>query len=806
MITSFDLRNAITRLVRDGRYSLVILVSITLGLGVFLFLFSQVYAKKYSYLPFNDGERFVYISRFEQNVARLDGGLTNYEVLNILKTQNVLDDPALFERKRFTLSSASFTEQVIGVATSSNLFKLTAVNPVIGRTLNTSDDYKDAPPVLVLGYDIWGRLFQKQNDVIGKVIKVNGIPTTIVGVMPKGFKFPRNFDAWLSYAPDESPDTNGSGWHAMVGKLKADLNLIQVEDFFEELSRSIVKDYPQQYTGKSIAVRPYTLAFTSPISLLINIMVVVAFCVLFMSLFSVVSLIIVKMTESAKEAAIKNALGLPFSRIITGPLLESFFLCALSGVIGVFVCYLAQIAASNHVSSSGDPFWWEMKIGLPVIISAILFSLVAWVLTGLAPVYLAVRKLNMSQLAGGRKGRSAGTSTNFMGYFVSLQVACVYLLMVFTGICLYSLYKISTANYGVETSNVITGWIEPPASDYPDLQTRLNYFEKLSQQINEISDVDDVAFASAIPGTYSYSSTFNSLEANTSRTENFPATNEIPVSENFFDFFKVPLIRGREFISADDNSSEQVVIISEKIEQKISPGESAVGKKFQINPDKNGALVTVVGVVPDLLYGPPVSIYDVHIGAIYRPMKQVLPSWYGMRLCVKIKAELQSIEKKILEAGRNVDSQVALAQVRTYDDFLRQNGNSFRTLSFNFVPATILAFLMSVLGIYAISARTIQYQINDIGVMKALGINDKQINKIFISQSIRKLLLGIIVGILLFVVFISDVLSKFVVADHEIIYLFSAVIITVLASVVLLASYIPLHNAHRLTPYKALNK
>lgn len=662
------------------------------------------------------------------------------------------------------------------------------------------------PPVVVISYAIWERLFQKQNGIIGEVINVGGIPTAVVGVMPKGFKFPINHDVWLSNMPQDLPGPNVNGWSSVVGKLKKGISLEQASYELEQIAKDIALEYPREYSGKSIVLQHYTRAFVKPISLLVSIMTIVALSVLFMSLFSVVSLIIVKMIENTKEAAIKNALGIPYYRVITGPLFESFILCTLAGLLGLFLCYVGQKVAGSYVSIGSYPFWWEMKMSMQVIIAALLFSLAAWFFTGILPVYLALRKPNLSQLAGGRKGGGGNKAAPLMNSFISLQVSCVFLLMVFTGICLYSLYKIANADYGVKTDGYITAWVQPAASIYPELKNRIDYFQKLEQQMMLLPEVEKIAFAGALPGTDSYSSTYNSLEINLSNNGAYPEINEIPISENFFDTFSTPLIKGRSFVPADDEAAELVVIISEEVEKKISPGVSAIGKKIQLNPDKNGPLLTIVGVAPNFLYGPPISMYGANIEALYRPMRQVMPSWYGMRLAIKIKGNLHEVENKLLSGGRNVDPQVALTKLQTYDDFLSQNGNSFRSLAFNFTPATLLAFLMSALGIYAISTRTTQQQINDIGIMKAIGLKDVQINKRFMLNALMKLAIGLTVGAALFLAFIPSIISKLVVIDYKVLIIVSIVVSICLTAVVLVASYIPLLKAHKLTPQEAINK
>lgn len=804
MAALFDLKGSIRRLIKDKEYSLTIILSMSLGLGIFLFLFAQIYVRAYSPLPFDEGERIVYGSRLENGLSRLDGGLSDFEIRTLLKKQTVLDDLAAFERRRLTLSDSSFTEQINGAATSSNLFKIVNVSPLLGRTIQPIDDEENSPPVIVISFDIWDRLFQRKIDLPGQIINVDGVPTTIVGIMPKGFKFPYNYDAWLSYTPPDLPGPNVNGWNSFAGKLKKEISLEQANDAIGAIAKNIVADYPREYAGKSIRLQQYKKAFIKPVSLLISFMSAVSACVLCMSLLSVVSLIVVKVMENQKEAAIKNALGIPYYRAVAGPLFESFVLCSISVPCGLLVCYLGQLIIDQHITHNSDPFWWKVSMGAYLVLPAILFAIVAWLFTGLLPIYLALRKLSLSQLAGGRKGGGANKTGPFMNSFIPLQISCAFILMLFTSICLYSLYKIANADYGVRPEGYLTAWVQPAASIYPDLSQRVDYFRKLEQQLMQLEEVEGVAFAGAIPGTDSYSSTYTSIDIDLSSSGAFPEINEVPISTNFFDIFNINLIDGRSFVAADDENGDQVVIVSEDIARKISPNNSAVGKKIQLNPDKNGPLLTVIGIAPNLLFGSPVTMYGTNLGALYRPMSQVMPSWYGMRLVVLTKSKLNKLEDKLRLAGRNVDPQVALTKLQPYQDFLSQNGDDFRSLAFNFVPATLIVLCMSGLGIFAIVARTIQQKTNDIGIMKAIGVSDAQINRIFMLDVLLKLAFGLALGGVLFAVLIPDIISKLVIVDYSTLIISSTFVTIALFFVVITASYIPLIKVNKLMPQEAI--
>lgn len=804
MVTAFDLKNCLHRIIKEYKYSLTIVASMSLGLAVFLFLFSQIYAKGYANLPFENGEKIVYVSRLESGLARLNGGLQDYDINYFLKRQKSLLDAAAYENRQFTIATQEITRQVNGVATSSVLFSLIKTKPVLGRALLPTDDAIGAEAVVVIGYEVWKDVFHGDTDIIGRPVQLDGRPVNVVGVMPKGFRFPLNDEIWMSYQHPDLPAPSGEGWSAIAGILKDHVSIEQAREEFQGLAEGIANEYPTSYAGKSVDVQYYTQAYSQPISLLLNIMAVVAASILLMSCVSIVNLIWVRLLEGGKEFAIKTALGLPSSRIVAGPLLESFILCFSAGLMAVMMSFLAIHFFADKVSSPFDPFWWEVETGWVMAGAGAIFSLFAWFVTGIIPLLLVARKPRMTLLSGGRKGGGTKSSGAFMGALIALQIGSAFVLMVFTGICIVSLFKVANADYGVSPDGYLTAWVQLSEASYPELEDRLQYYERLEERLENDAAVDSVSFAGALPGSYSYMVTYDGVGTKLAINGVNPKAIEIPISKNFFENFNVPVVSGRAFLDIDTEANEPVVIVSQTVNNRLAPGGSLVGQKIQLNPERGGSVVTVVGVVPDLIYGPPVSLYEMDLDVLYRPMSQVMPSWSGMAVAVKSAGDPYDLEGVLLQAGRDVDSQVAVSAVMSYPDLLKQNGRDFASLVYSFLPATIIAFLMSALGIYAISARTVVQKSVDIGIMKALGIDDSIITRLFVISALKKIGLGLGMGGTVLVLFAPNILKQIVVVDAAAMAYNGLLAAAFLTSVALVASVLPLKRVHQAPPSSAL--
>jgi len=806
MINAFDVTQAAVRLYKDKKYTFVILLAISLGLAISLFLYAQVHTRVLADLPYADGERIVYASRYERERQRMNGGIQNYDAHYIQQRQTSLENFTTIEERAFTVATSSSTNQVWGVATTSALFALAPEPPLLGRTLLPSDDLPNAAPVIVISYAVWQRIFLEEKNVIGREIKVNGKPTTVVGVMNKGFRFPINEEAWLSYMPPQSAAEEVEGWLAIMGKLKPGVSVAQADQEFKRLANELEQDYPKIYLGKSLKVETHTKVRATPIMLMIQVMTVVAISVLLMSCFSVTSLVIVRMLSNAKEAAIKNALGIPARKIMLLPLMESFFLYAFAGAIGLLLCALAIEYATGFIMSEWDPFWWKLTFNKPIIQAGLLFIVIAWMITGLVPVLMATNKRFYRQLNSGKKGGAGNQSGKLMNSVVALQVACTFLLMLFTGVAFSSFYNVLNTDYGLNTKNFLVSYIKLPESTYANLADRNGYYEKLGQEFSRVPGVKEVTFAVARPGTYGYLSTVNSTEVDLSKSGTYLQSTEIPIADNHFSTLGTPLLEGRSFTQADTEFSEGVVIVGAQLAKKLSPNGSAVGKKMHLNPDKNGPLLTIVGVAPDLLYGPPVSFFESTMETIYRPMKQVLPVWMGMFLIAKTEADPQTLVEPLLQISRQVDAQVALDEPINMDTALRNNASRFEMLLYNFLPATLLAFIMSALSIYAISARVMLQRTNDIGVMKALGLPDKRITSLFMRDTYIKLAAGLVLGGACFLLFLPGIMNQLIIINLWSIAAIALGVTLALTILVIFASRVPLIKVHQLSPQEAINK
>ncbi|MDO8343143.1 MAG: ABC transporter permease [Cellvibrio sp.] len=801
-MTYFDIKYSLRRIIKDYKYSFIIILSLSVSLAVSFFLYSQVYAINTKQLPFADAEKITIISRSESGISYVVGGLTDYEFHYYADRQNSLDHFTAIEDRQFTVETDNSTDRIFGVATSSNMFKIAHQEPLIGRLLTPADDEVGAAAVLLISYDLWIRMFNKSEEVLGKTILVDGSLVSIVGVMPEGYAFPYNHDMWLSNVPKEVSEPVESGWSSFIGRLKVGVEPLQAEKEFLALAGSLVQSYPENYKGKSVSVGPYVAAFRQGTDMQTTILTIVTIAILMLGCLSVANLLVVRALERSREVLIKKALGLPLLRIASPLLLESFVLCFISGIIALGLSMLIMSAYGDRVING--PFWWSLNFSSSLFFIAVGIVLVIWLLTGLLPTLMALKNPVQGGMNSGRKGSGASSSSMLMNGFISTQIMCAFVLMVFTGLCLVGLSRIMNADYGVESDGFVTADIKLSETTFPAIEDRIEYYEKLEDKLHSDPRVKDVAYTGGLPGSFSYARSYASLDREIIVDGAYPRALEFPSSYNFFEVLGVDLIEGRVFDESDTVDSELVAIINQEMAKTLWPDSSAIGKRFQLDPTAEGPLLTVVGVAPPLIYGSPISFFESNFGIIYRPMTQVLPAWAKMHIAVKVGGNPLDSMTSVKQLAHEVDSRVALVDVLTYEERLSRNGLQFEGMLFNFVPASVLALIMSALGIYGITSRVVLQRKSDIGIMKSLGATDGWITWKFMGATFKQFLIGAILGIAVMFWILPRVAQQVQITDHIIVTYLCVIALLITALVVFVASLIPVNKINKLTPIKAI--
>lgn len=807
MHSIYDLKQSFRRLFRDYEYSAVVIATMALTLGIALFLYTVTYTIQNKPLPnVDEPNNIAWGTLSEGGGSYSIGGLSNYTYDYLKQHQTVLDHFGRLEERMVTLSNSQFTEQFNGVAVSHELFPMLGATAIQGRVLLPSDDVFGAQKSVVISYKLWETIFNRSNEVVGQTIKLDGDVATIVGVMPDGFHFPVNHDLWFTEPLHSSGTADHAGWNSVFGRLKADKRMTDVDAEFARLMTEIGKEYPDQYKGKTIGLMQFTKRFAKRMAFRISMIEIASLAIFLMGCFSVSNLIIVRNLEDAKSVIIKATLGIPMRRIVASLLLDTLAICLIGALLGLWLCFLA-IRYFGHNILEG-PYWWTLEFQFSTVLLGLAGTLLIWVLTGIISLWIATRQPSNGLLSSGRKGGTGLVFGRIMAGFSTLQIFSSFILMVFTGVLIVGLVRILNADYGVQTDRYLTAQVKLSGQQYANLDVRTQYYQRFMAEALR-TGVQGVAVTGALPGRPTYNSTYTSTDRDIVIGGGFPQAFEMPITDNYFEFMGIHLLEGRNFTAADKEGTEEVGIINQSMKDILFPGESAVGRQFKCDPGNGDKLITVVGVVPDVLGENPLWFMSPKSqgmrSQLYRPITQKQPQWAPYTLVFRTEGNPRDLASGIKAIARTIDPEIPLYSVKSYSELVVENGNGFRKLIWTFFPAAFISLVISALGVYSSSRRIVLQATPDIGVMRAIGIEERVINRKYISTSLFQLALGLITGAIFCLLLLPKLPGSILITNSNAILVACGVVSVVFGSLVLLASYIPLIKAHKMSPRDAMN-
>lgn len=803
----YDIKQSLVRLYRDYQYTTTVISILALTVAIALFLFTMVYTVQYKPLPLVESPDQIGWATLRSNGGTANiGGLSNFTFEYLKEHQSSFDYFGRIEERMVSVNNGHNSQQAKGIATSVEMFPMLGINPIQGRGLLPSDDVYGAQKVVVLSYRLWDQLYNKSADVVGKTVKIDGELSTIVGVMPPGFNFPINHDLWFA-DPLPQGEVSHGGWNSVFGRLKPNIKLSEADEQLNSLMSLMTKDYPEQYMGKEIALTSFTDRFAIDMRFLLSMLKIAAIAILLMGAVSVCNLIIVRNLENSKEVLIKLALGIPFARVLAGLFLENFWLCLFGTLIGVWLCFLGISFWSSSLLEG--PYWWVLEFKFPVFITGVLAAILLWLFTSVVSLWMAARRPTSSLLAGGRKGGGGAALNKVMVAFSTIQIFSAFVLLVFTGVLVGGVVRIANADYGVTREGYLTAEVKLSGSKYPTLEQRNQYYEKFIDQASRVPGVKAVAVAGALPGAEGYLSSYNAADRNIVINGANPKSLEMPVSVGYFAVMGIKTLDGRYFNAADKAGAEEVAIINKSMAEILFPGQVAVGRQFRYDPENDGKLLTVVGVVPDVVTGNPLWYLSPASkdwrSQLYRPMAQVQPEWDSNTIVLKTERNPYSLTGDMRSVANAIDSETPIYDVRSYDDLLAVNESGFRRLISTFLPVALVAMLISLLGIYSVTRRVVLQNTPNIGIMRAIGIDESIINRKYMVSSSVQMLIALLFGFCFSFIILPRLPDSILITSFQTILIVACFVSVIVACLVLTASYLPLFKAHKMSPRDAMN-
>ena len=796
-----DLRYGIRTLFKNPGFAAVAAITLAVGIGANTAIFSVVNATLLRPLPYAEPDRLsvVTIDRLEQGrrftVSKADFLILKEEMRSFERLAAVTTD-------RLNLTGMKEPQRVAAMWVTADFFSILGVPPVLGRGFAADEDRPGRPAVAVVSHGLWERHLSADPGAIGRSITLNDQIYTVVGVMPKGFTFLRDFDVWpiLQLTP---PTKRPPFFYRMVGRLKPGVGEPQLRAELAAMHDRVESAWPDpQKTGWAFEAEPLKEFITGGARPALLVLWAAVGCVLLIATANVANLLLSRAATREREIAVRAALGAGRWRLVRQLLTESLVLAVLGGGLGL-VLALWGIDLLPVLEPGNLPRLSEVRLDRGVLLFTTLTSLLSGVLFGLAPALQISRgRLGETLKESGRSVTGTRVQQRLRGLLVVVQVTLAMMLLVAAGLMVKSFIQLQKLDPGFKPEGLLTVQLSLPETRYPEPHQKSAFFRELVAVSGRLPGVVATSVSSSVPPErVGILEVFEVEGQPTPAGVNRPMAEELVIGPDYFRVLGIPLLQGRAFKPSDDANALPVALINQTLARRYFPDGNAVGKRFQaggFGPDETW--FTIVGVAGDVKYN---GLSAEPTPTFYVPFEQNLWSGDQMHLAVRSASNPQGLVEALRRELRALDPTLPLANVRTGEEllFAAASRPRFQTLLIGLFA--LVALLLSGVGIYGVISYAAAQRTHEIGVRLALGARPRDVLALVVGQGMRLACLGVGLGLigalsltwlmkgLLFQVSSSDPLTF-------------ALIAILLSGVALFACLVPARRATRTDPMIAL--
>ena len=806
-----DLRFALHLIAKDRWYSAVAIIALALGIGVNATVFTLVNAVLLRGLPYKDSGRLYMLSSQRQQGGR--DAVSPFDLEDWKAEAKSFTGIAAFANAGANIADDRAAPQSVrAVRLTPNVFALLGQQPLFGRDFAPGDDAPGAERVVLIGYTLWKTRYGDDRSIVGKTLRIDGKPATIIGVMPEGMMFPSQHELWMPYVRGPE-DKRSSRYMQVFGRLRDEATKTQAQTELDGIAGRLATAYPD--TNKDYAkvtIETFNERFNGGQirTVMLAMMGAVSF-VLLIACANVANLLLSRSVHRSREIAVRIALGATRWRVVRQLLIESVCLGVLGGAIGLALAIVGVRLFDRAVEGSGKPYWVIFTFDATVFAFLAAICVLTGIVFGLAPA-LQVTKTNVNEvLKEGGRGNAGGLRARWLtGTMVVLELALTLVLLVGAGLMIRSFMKLYTLDLGIKTENLLTIGLGLPSTKYPDAAARRTFYDNFAPRLASIPGVQSVTFTTSVP-PFGTGSRQYELEGGPVRGagQEAPRVSTVTISPTFFDTVGVQLRRGRAFNDGDGNAGAETVIINERFAADVFKNEDPIGRRLRFvqPPPQNAAAKppatpvwrTIVGISPTIRHANSQDAEPTNV--IYLPARQDPPGFTN--IMVRTALPPGSVMSAVREQMRAVDPDQPVQNVQTMAQMLDRQMWPYRVFGTLFAVFATIALVMSSVGLYAVMAYSVTQRKTEIGVRMALGANGSNVRWLILRRGLWQMGLGLAIG-LAGAFGLSRVLRTLLVQVTPTDPLTFGVITVLLTAVALAACLIPAARASRVDPLVAL--
>jgi predicted permease len=797
-----DVRYGIRSLLKSPGLTIVAVFALTLGIGLTTTMFSIVYGALMKGLPYPDGNRIMVVAR--ANPAR---GITRQplpiqDYVDYKAQQHSFSELAAFTSGTIVISGDDKAERFDGSWVTANTFTMVGVQPLLGRNFRVGEDTPTGEKVAIISYSSWRERYNGDRGVIGRHVRVNGAPYTVIGVMPEGFAFPNNDKIWVPLQTDPLATPRGQGQLLQVaGKLKPGVSLDQATVDLTTISKRLAAAYPEADSAFTARINPFVDSYIGPQPRqLLFTMLGAVFFVLLIACANVANLLLDRAAHRTKEVGIRTALGASRSAVVRQFLAESLILSLAATVLGIAFAHFGIVAFNSAITVTNIPFFIDIRLHPAVLGFTIVVAVLTTLISGAIPAYQSSRADLNEILKDESRGASSFRIGRISKALVMFEIALSCGLLVAAGLTIKSVVNMQTMDPGFTTKDVFTARVGFPAT-YTDTLAQWRFFDQVVDRVAAMPGVKAAAVSSGLPAARQGlgGNTF-AIEGQTYlKDKDYPNSSWASVTPNFFSVLQTPVLQGRAFSSADRVDALPVAIVNRAFVDKYFKGGNPLGRRIRLGGAKSTQpWLTIVGVVNNMFTGDqdnPMS------PVMFQPFAQARSAF--VYISARTAGPPLALTQGVRDIVSSLDNDIPLYWVLTLDDAIAQSLWFVRVFGIMFMIFGLAALFLASVGLYAVMAFSVSRRTREVGIRMALGARGADVVRLILSQGALQLGVGMTVGIA-FALGISQLLKIILFQVQPRDPMIFGGVAGVLILVGIVACLVPARRATRVDPLVAL--
>ena len=788
-----DLTFGLRWLRKNPGFTLLSILMLAVGIGVNTAMFSVINAVLLRPLPYAEPDRIVWMNESGPEITNRWVSYPNF--VEWRERNQVFESMSTFRGWSMNITGSDRPENVNTRMVTADYFKVMRATPLMGRDFTLEDDQPGAAPVTLISYGFWQQHFGSDPNVVGKELRLDDTPYTVIGVMPESFVHQGPPPLWILMGPMNWKERDVRIGGNVIARLKPGVSIEQARSDMSRIARELLQEHPVANAGANVVnVLSLQDSITGNVSIALKILFGAVGLVLLIACANVANLLLARGAARRKEFAVRAALGASRVRIFRQMLVESLLLAIAAGVIGVILATWA-ISVLSRVAHETLPRMTGLELDVRVLGFSFLVSLLTGVLFGVIPALRSSKTDLQETLKDSSTTTTDGQGKRLRSMLVVAEVALSVALLIGAGLLVKSMFVLLRTDNNFNPDGVLTMEVKVSRGRHQNPGELGRLLHRVLDNVKGVAGVESATLTTTLPGLGDW------------QTDIWPEDHEVQhgqlinvdwaiVSADYFKTMKVPIIEGRTFTKDEDEEGKTVVLVDETLARRFWPNQSAIGKHIKYDSPK---WHEIIGVVKQ------VGIY----GSEAKPLIKIYtPFGRGAQRISTLAIHSSTSNPELLSAAviravHEIDKDLPVNEVMTLEDILARESSTRRFNAMLFTVFAALALVLAATGVYGVLSYSVSQRTHEVGIRMALGAGRRDVLGLFMGQGLRLVFLGLVIG-LAGAFALTRLMSSLLLGVSTTDTATFVVVAGVLMLVGVFACYLPARRATRVDPLIAL--